>query len=994
MKLQFAGIREQYLVNDTYLRIYKQTSANGFATSGSIYLTVQGENRVGLNLPTTPVLINYSIGDEIVVELKPTLITKAEDVHAFVISANTVNDTNFFQIGKYKPTILPYSFIFNRTSQLLINEAVALPSDLPTTNLKNGMIRIVSSLSSYFEYYTGSIATVDNINVIYDNNGRWIKRSNPYTYIVDTETVLGCNINFDTLDFNTDILHKPTPYLMDATDGVPVKYWYINNTSYPVPAGTQIGINVYLNNENSSIVFSGKLKTILHGYTNVIAGELDTSDSTGLFQMQYIDVPVLYTPGRLSNLTLQKDLPVGEGLVVSIYPSFHASEVNNQIAPNSKLHCEFFNYLLSGTNTTIGTLTGNIIYQHNDLRRIVPGLVNTVIGLSGSGVVNNVEFTDVQETVVTDLISNTANQSIVITGDGILYLEASGYKPKITEDIRAKVSTTAGESTYISKTLNVTSSNKSIIIDVDNPVNVTGHGIVRSDYPDVIASNNKGDFNPPYVVVYLNNGTTIYRYETLAVVSDIQTIEISSLSGLTTVTSIPVQSDIRFSLYKVDDIKLTEGTFGSIPVANYTIHVGYRYTGDEVTAISHAVSDGCIKEWAGNIADVGEIAKYWSTPVTTTTVRGVTADKRWNGQVRVIQDKLWPYYYNAGSTATDDGLGVFKPNDVDIADGGRWLELPRVDIELILEQLKNLDGAGSGLDADLLDGNNSTYFATATALTALQTLLDNHNHDTDYAPLVHTHPLASGVVDGLMSSANFTKLAGLPDSIPETALLSVFGRTGAVVANIGDYTAEQIIGLSPAATQPYGAEANTVCQGNDTRLSNARTPTGSANGTNSDIEGTYPDALVLKSIGTAGTYSGVTVDAKGRVTSGTTTVTEANLPSNIAYVDAVNIWQPQQRRTILPVISAAIIDIDVSTSTSFKLLLQHDAIITLTNGVEGDSIMLYVQNEGGRTLNISNGHFVEELVIPSGAGTKTKIYCEFVFGIWMCDYPGAGLYYG
>ena len=42
MKLQFAGIREQYTVNDTYLKIYTRASSSGFTNAGSIYISVQG----------------------------------------------------------------------------------------------------------------------------------------------------------------------------------------------------------------------------------------------------------------------------------------------------------------------------------------------------------------------------------------------------------------------------------------------------------------------------------------------------------------------------------------------------------------------------------------------------------------------------------------------------------------------------------------------------------------------------------------------------------------------------------------------------------------------------------------------------------------------------------------------------------------------------------------------------------------------------------------
>ena len=54
----------------------------------------------------------------------------------------------------------------------------------------------------------------------------------------------------------------------------------------------------------------------------------------------------------------------------------------------------------------------------------------------------------------------------------------------------------------------------------------------------------------------------------------------------------------------------------------------------------------------------------------------------------------------------------------------------------ILEKLHGVDGQNSGLDADLLDGHDSTYFATATQLNGKAPL--EHTHE-GYAATGHTH---------------------------------------------------------------------------------------------------------------------------------------------------------------------------------------------------------------------------------------------------------------
>jgi hypothetical protein len=95
----------------------------------------------------------------------------------------------------------------------------------------------------------------------------------------------------------------------------------------------------------------------------------------------------------------------------------------------------------------------------------------------------------------------------------------------------------------------------------------------------------------------------------------------------------------------------------------------------------------------------------------------------------------------------------------------------------------------------------------------------------------------------------------------------------------------------------YGSAANTVCEGDDSRLSNARTPTGAASG---DLAGAYPNPTLIAT-GTAGTYGSstqipvLTTDSKGRVTSVVNTAISTTL-SSAAYprlgrtlvVDSVN----------------------------------------------------------------------------------------------------------
>ena len=174
-------------------------------------------------------------------------------------------------------------------------------------------------------------------------------------------------------------------------------------------------------------------------------------------------------------------------------------------------------------------------------------------------------------------------------------------------------------------------------------------------------------------------------------------------------------------------------------------------------------------------------------------------------------------------------------------------------------------GSSKVTSTHILDGTIVNADINASAAIALSKLatdpLARANHTgtqtastiSDFTSTVQSAISAASGVSysaGVISLASGTGGAGLTYS---SGVLAVGAGTGISVA-------------ADSISVAYGTTSITAAVGNDSRLSDSRAPSGSAGG---DLTGTYPNPT-LAAAGTAGTYTKVTTDAKGRVTSGTT----------------------------------------------------------------------------------------------------------------------------
>lgn len=663
--------------------------------SGTLYIGVQARTRQGYTPPSTLVAAPYSAGDLITVEIPSTARGDACEIRYWVVVAaatNTpANTVVLCRIQGYEsdhvtPKALPLSVDLTTDAHIALSASVANLTALAALGSPlDGMRRYVAEEVDYYEY---SLASLD-----------WVLLSGAFsTYVASRTSESGCDADIRDLSSTTDILRED--YDLSSTTaapGIPINVLWSHEESGDLPSGTRMLLALYIDELNVSALLNGKMRLIFNGYVNRQTGELDTSGMTG------IGTPTTYQ-SRKTNLRLQKPLPSGWAYSVSVYPQFAPQELLGEVV-ESGLEAMLYPAEQPGEYTEAGHIFGDMVYAEGDRLKVVPWIIGAKL-LSGGAIIDCYSFLSNPEQVITSIPANTADQKLVMNGNGAAFLASS---IAATEAQRCILGTEPGRSASCpwSSTVTLTGT-EGIRITISHPVS-EGFATIRANYPDPILAglSGKARLNAPTLAIYVRVGAETRRFSAPCLEAATQVIDLDDWDAGTTTDATPIESSGAFSCFQPLSNTVELNGSSDFPAGICDVRAGYEYNGGQVTSISHA-SPPCLTTSSLTYAEIEAVLQYFSTPVESLSdLRGITERRR--GMICVVMSMEIPFIYDTLATGADDGL-IIKPSDLDVSSPGRWIPMTTRSILSVenLAALRALTPRGVR-DLRLVDSNLTIY---------------------------------------------------------------------------------------------------------------------------------------------------------------------------------------------------------------------------------------------------------------------------------------------
>ncbi len=589
------------------------------AASGTIYFSFQLQNRAGFNSPATSGAIAYSANQKIIITIPSSARKAGWDIHYFVLSAGTTSDpSTHVQVARYPgyqygvgiesqslESSLPASIELSKDAHIALAPTVPSIAALPSgSDQLDGQVRWVTAESKWFEYRADSTLSLA-VDVIAADIGQWVRIGGASPYVSNTRTGVGSDRPIASINPATTIPTPPYPgqTLGKFLPGWEAKYWIYNNNSIALPVGTEFGIELEFNGKRSLNLLNGLFMVKFIGFVGS-DGAIRTTDSNGL-QFKNCGAYFPWTPKVSTPFVTSDDLQPGEAIALAVKPFFSAVELDdgaNTATPKSVVGVYPVTRSQSGDYNPLGKLLpGGTVYAVGDKYRVVPNSGLSFDILKGSAIVGSYDFPEKPRRTFSGLLPSTAGQKIIINGNGAVYAESPSYTPTESEAIRAIVSTAAGESAVGTwSSYGAIASAQSAQVAISYPY-AQGYGIIRSDYPDVIAGNAKAIFNAGRINIYLQRQDTleIRKFSGLLVISATsQEFNIASWSSGTVVPELPT-AETDFGLFAPGTAAIAPSSGGNFPATSYRAAFSFAYDGNQISKISHA-SPPCIKEWYGD----------------------------------------------------------------------------------------------------------------------------------------------------------------------------------------------------------------------------------------------------------------------------------------------------------------------------------------------------------------------------------------------------------